>query len=277
MKRRYLVLAVVLTFLACQGKAEVPTLLNYRGRLTDNVGTPLSSGLYQVQFSIFGQETGGAPLWTEIQSVNVSEGVFNTLLGSATAFPSTLFSTGPTDARGPMRFLGVAVLATPAASIQPPQVLQPRQRIVSAAYATSAGNAATLGGLARLQFVGPPGTQGPPGPRGSAEKGDRGDPGNPGPQGPQGLQGPLGPQGPAGPQGPQGPLGLPVRTVAVCTTAGDCDGRVVPCDCSGGTVTRRVPAPCTVTSDTGSCFGGSCFANSDPSRSSRGECCVCRP
>jgi len=120
-------------------------------------------------------------------------------------------------------------------------------------------------GLQGLQ--GDPGPQGPQGLQGP--KGDTGLTGATGPQGPQGLQGPQGPTGatgatgPTGPQGPQGPPGPAVSTSAVCTEVAGwncsslCSVRVV----------AAVPAPCSVTSNT-----GSCSRTGTP-----GVCCVCSP
>lgn len=66
------------------------------------------------------------------------------------------------------------------------------------------------------------------------------------------------PQGPTGPQGPQGPPGPPAHTSAVCSAN-------IP-SCPDGFVIQPTLAPCTVTSDTGSC-----------SSTGSGRCVVCKP
>lgn len=110
--------------------ADVPQLLNYQGRLTAPDGTP-KDGTFTMVFSVYDAETGGNQLptatpWSETQSVTVTDGVFNVLLGSVTALPATLFQGGPTDAAGPLRFLNVVVDG---------ETLSPRRRVGSAAYA----------------------------------------------------------------------------------------------------------------------------------------------
>jgi hypothetical protein len=105
--------------------------------------------------------------------------------------------------------------------------------------------------------------QGPPGPAGPT--GATGATGAQGPQGATGLTGATGPAGPMGQQGVQGPAGPPVHTSAVCTQP-----PAAPPSCAHGTVTN-VPAPCTVTSDTGSCSALQGQFNG------QGGCAVCFP
>ena len=71
--------------------------------------------------------------------------------------------------------------------------------------------------------------------------------------------------GPAGPAGPPGPPGPPVHTSAVCTQP-----PARPPGCAHATVTSA-PAPCTVTSDTGSCSA------LPPGTTGGGGCAVCYP
>lgn len=64
-------------------RAEVPAMMNYQGYLADAVGTPLNETV-DMEFSLYQEETGGTPLWTEIQGgIVVSEGIFNVILGSS--------------------------------------------------------------------------------------------------------------------------------------------------------------------------------------------------
>jgi hypothetical protein len=69
--------------------------------------------------------------------------------------------------------------------------------------------------------------------------------------------GPQGPAGPQGPQGPQGPPGPPAHTSAICS-------QNIP-SCPDGFVIDPILAPCSVTSDTGSCSA------------TAGRCAVCKP
>ena len=178
--------------------AQAPQLLNYQGRLTDPGGAP-RNGSFSMGFTIL----GGTSSWSETQTVNVANGFFSVLLGSVTPFPADLFTSGQTDAFGPLRYLRVSVNG---------ETLSPDIRIVSAAWAigTVAGPAGPTGpsGPAGADgptgptgpagSTGPTGVFGPTGPTGGAGFGPTG------PTGPVGLDGPIGPTGPTGPVGPTG-------------------------------------------------------------------------
>ncbi len=74
-----------------------------------------------MSFAIFDAVSGGSQKWSEAQgSVVVDKGIFNVLLGSVTAIPDSVFLNGTS------RYLQLTVAG---------QVLSPRTRIVSAAYA----------------------------------------------------------------------------------------------------------------------------------------------
>ena len=47
-------------------------------------GTPLSGGNYELTFRIDDAETGGSALWSEVQTVPLSQGIFNVVLGEIT-------------------------------------------------------------------------------------------------------------------------------------------------------------------------------------------------
>jgi hypothetical protein len=120
---------------------------------------------------------------------------------------------------------------------------------------------------------GPQGPQGPPGPAGAqGVAGATGATGATGPQGPvgatgtagaTGAKGATGAQGATGPTGPMGPEGPAIHSSAICA-----DG--LQCTCSG-TILQFLAAPCSVTSDT-----GSCSASVTPPVGNS-YCCVCKP
>ena len=89
---------------AIDALAQAPQLLNYQGRLTDANGAP-RNGSFPMSFAIL----GGTSSWSEAQTVSVANGFFSVLLGSVTPFPADLFTSGQTDAYGPVRFLEVTV------------------------------------------------------------------------------------------------------------------------------------------------------------------------
>ncbi len=68
----------------CSCYASIPHQISYQGQLTGPSGEPLS-GFYDFEFGIFDAETGGMQLWDESHAgVNVNDGLFSIMLGSAT-------------------------------------------------------------------------------------------------------------------------------------------------------------------------------------------------
>ncbi len=64
--------------------AEIPQVIGYQGRITDNSGVPVADGTYTMCFRIYTAETGGTLLWNSSnQSVTLAGGVFNVLLGES--------------------------------------------------------------------------------------------------------------------------------------------------------------------------------------------------
>ncbi|CAG0989121.1 hypothetical protein ANRL4_02355 [Anaerolineae bacterium] len=67
----------------------------YQGRLADAGGAPLT-GTYSMIFRLYNVATGGTPLWTEQwigpNSVQVSDGLFNVMLGSMTLVSQTIIT-----------------------------------------------------------------------------------------------------------------------------------------------------------------------------------------
>jgi len=117
-------------------------LIRFNGRALSTAGQPLS-GVAGVTFAIYAEQTGGAPLWQETQSLATdASGRFIALLGAGNSagIPVDLFADGAP------RWL--AVLAhSPGASEQP------RVLLVSVPYAMQAANAEQLGGLPASAFA----------------------------------------------------------------------------------------------------------------------------
>jgi Phage Tail Collar Domain len=119
----------------------VSTGINYQGRLTDSAGIPLT-GTYTVTFGLYDVSSGGAPLATEVQSVQVSQGIFSTTLN---------FNPGLIN--GQALWLGIQVNTDP--EMLPRQPFQP---VPYALYALNptvpqnlvdlSGNLSTTGGTA---------------------------------------------------------------------------------------------------------------------------------
>ena len=103
-------------------KAAVSLAINYQGRLTNDHGTPVDDGNYQIKFKIYSAAKGDDSLWSSgFQSVEVVDGLFEYLLGSNVSFPRGIFDDDT------LRYLGVTVGTA--------SEMAPRKRITSAAFA----------------------------------------------------------------------------------------------------------------------------------------------
>ncbi len=71
-------LAILLAAVAAMAQ---PALLNVQGALTNADGTLVDDGIYNITFRIYDIPIGGMPLWQEVQNVDVSGSIFNTVLG----------------------------------------------------------------------------------------------------------------------------------------------------------------------------------------------------
>jgi hypothetical protein len=74
-----LFLAVIL-FIAFSVYAEVPKTINYHGYITDKDGVPVNGNVNMI-LKIYNVATGGNALWTETQTISVSNGIYDVILG----------------------------------------------------------------------------------------------------------------------------------------------------------------------------------------------------
>ena len=72
--------AIFLILMPCTGDTAIPQKINYQGYLTTAAGVPVD-GPVQMHFSIYDAATGGSALWSETQTVTVTNGVYNVNLG----------------------------------------------------------------------------------------------------------------------------------------------------------------------------------------------------
>jgi hypothetical protein len=120
--------------------SQVPPLIQFSSVAADEGGNTLS-GAVSITFSLFNNQRGGEPLWTERQNVQLDPtGHYSVQLGitKPNGVPTTLFTSGEA------RWLGVRVVG---------QSEQPRVLLLSVPYALKAGDAATIGGLPPSAFV----------------------------------------------------------------------------------------------------------------------------
>jgi hypothetical protein len=120
--------------------SAVPRMVSYSGVLRDASSRAIT-GVTGVTFLIYKDETGGAPLWLETQSVKTdASGHYAVQLGAASAhgLSAEMFITGEG------RWLGVQIGNQPE---------QPRVLLVAVPYAMKAADAETIGGLPPSAFV----------------------------------------------------------------------------------------------------------------------------
>jgi hypothetical protein len=121
--------------------SQVPPLINFSSVATDE-GSNTLNGAVSITFSLFSNQRGGEPIWTETQDkIQVdSTGHYSVQLGitKANGVPTTLFATGEA------RWLAVRI---------GDQAELPRVLLVGVPYALKAGDAATVGGLPASAFI----------------------------------------------------------------------------------------------------------------------------
>ena len=108
--------------------SSVPTMISYQGQLLDSSGNPVPDRTYSMTFKLYNVPSGGTAFWEETYpSVQVTDGLFNVLLGEYVSLPldeGELYPIDPT-------YLGVTVGSDPE--------MTPRQQMVSVPYAFRAG------------------------------------------------------------------------------------------------------------------------------------------
>ena len=65
---------------------QTPQTMSYQGILTTPDGALVSDGVYKITFKLYTASQGGRAVWTETQSVEVKNGLFNAALGSVSTF-----------------------------------------------------------------------------------------------------------------------------------------------------------------------------------------------
>ncbi len=120
---------------ACPG-CSLGLTIPYPGRLLGDDGQPVVDGAYDLSFALYPTDTGGEPLWSEVQAgVPVSDGSFAVSLGTVELMPQEALATGTL-------WLAVAVRGPGESSFT---ALTPRQSMSATAPAESSS---TSDGLA---------------------------------------------------------------------------------------------------------------------------------
>ncbi len=116
-------------------RADAPAVIPLQGTLAEADGRPVQ-GVRTLTFTIHDSETGGTPLWTETQDVDVVDGMLSVLVGDAQPLDLALFRDNG------VLWMEIAVDASPPF---------PRMQLGTtpyAAFAQYAGDARSVGGVA---------------------------------------------------------------------------------------------------------------------------------
>ena len=136
--RTHATMIVLVGWLAASAVAQVPHAVNFQGRLIN--GSNLYSGTAGVLLELYTNSAGGDRVYADTGTTAVVDGLYSTLLGDDEApFGDLAAALAYTDL-----WLQVTIDGT---------VLEPRQRMVSSAYALRADDASRLGGLSASQFA----------------------------------------------------------------------------------------------------------------------------
>lgn len=123
-------MGVMLAFVLVSGAFGSPRILTYQGSLLRSGGGVVNDGTYDMRFSIYDVASGGSALWTETDTgVQVTGGLFSTVLGDGIAFWSTFF---------PWHYdlwLEVEIDVDGSAAFEADEVFSPRQRLTAAPWA----------------------------------------------------------------------------------------------------------------------------------------------
>jgi hypothetical protein len=103
-----LALAVVVFFWIPPATAQETEVIHFQGTLTGPDGGPLPTDTYNVDFSIWDHATDGfQALWSETQTVEVDEGLFDVFLGGVNPLSPDIFT--PEEGESELRFLEIQV------------------------------------------------------------------------------------------------------------------------------------------------------------------------
>ena len=138
MKTKTAITIIALTFLFFgMSAAEAPRTLNYQGVLTDIEGAPLF-GDHFITFRLYDSATGGSEIWSEADSVTITNGVFSQTLGLTTPLELAFDET---------YWLSIAVDGE--------EEMTPRSRLTSSPYALRTALAdSVVGGVGEIDGSG---------------------------------------------------------------------------------------------------------------------------
>jgi fibronectin-binding autotransporter adhesin len=135
------------TYHAPTASASNPTTINFQGKVVNANGTNVTNGTYSFLFKMYTASSGGIAVWTETDSLTVTNGVFQVNLGNSCLFFTANACNNSTPinfSTNPNIYLGITFNSDPAGE------MTPRVQLQSVPYAYNADN---LGGLGSSQYA----------------------------------------------------------------------------------------------------------------------------
>jgi len=150
-KDSLVLMTLIFPILVSTAAGDVPDLINYQGILTDASGGGGENGTYAIEARLWDSESGGNPIWGRRYDVSVVNGGFSVMLGA----PGGAVLEGETFAvneigyafSGDDRYLQITLVSKDGVLLDPPRLIEPRQRVLSAPFALQAGNGVPVGGI----------------------------------------------------------------------------------------------------------------------------------
>lgn len=148
--RRFVCLAGILAVFAVSGlgaAASTTDTIPFQARVTSSGGGPPPDGAYRVSFTVFDEESGGDPLWTETQfTVFLRDGVIATRLGLETPLPAEVFS-------GASGYWVEIAVDLDSNGLDAGDIHSPRTALSGAPVAFQAKDAGGLGGVPGVSYA----------------------------------------------------------------------------------------------------------------------------
>lgn len=105
MKRLLIIISLICFFSVQNFGQAIPKQFDYQGILKTSAGGIVPDGNYPMTFKIYNDPTGGAPIWTETQTIAVANGIFSAHLGNTTPITGVPFDR--------VHFLGITLGTEP--------------------------------------------------------------------------------------------------------------------------------------------------------------------
>ncbi|MDZ7860771.1 MAG: hypothetical protein U5O15_08960 [Candidatus Krumholzibacteriota bacterium] len=121
MKKLAFFIIISAIVIATAATAQIPKTINYQGVLTDNGGTVVADGDYDLTFNLYTVATGGSSIWNCTETVTVTKGIFSAVLGESCVLAPS-FDT--------QYYLGI--------SVEGGTELTPRTALTASAYSLNA-------------------------------------------------------------------------------------------------------------------------------------------